>query len=150
MHTGFLTSRVRAECDVGPRGDIWTLTEDLVACWRGTRIVVARGWPTDGASIPRFAWALIGHPWDYYLPAAIVHDALYASELWSRQQADECFHDLMHSLSVRTIRLHAMYYSVRLFGGTTWRRHTPETIAHALGHLEITQHCVDPLREGAA
>lgn len=137
METGFLTKKLRAECDVGPRGDIWTLTEDLVACWKGTRIVVRSGYPTDGASIPRLAWGIIGHPWDYYLPAAIVHDALYGSEIWSRQQADECFHDLMTVLSVRTIRLHAMYYAVRMGGAFTWWSHTDESIAHAVDRKSV-------------
>lgn len=142
-----MTTQLRAECDVGPRGDIWRLTEDLVACWRGQRIVVRAGYPTDGASIPRIAWGIIGHPWDYYLPAAIVHDALYGSEIWPRQQADEAFHDLMSVLSVRKIRLHAMYYAVRAFGLFAWAGHTAESIAHARGHLTISPRCVDPLAE---
>lgn len=136
---GFETERLRAECAVGPRGDLWILTEDLVAWWRGRRIVVSRGYPTDGASIPRAAWAVIGHPWDYYLPAAIVHDALYAAEVWPRQEADACFHDLMQALSVEHFRLHAMYYAVRLFGLWAWRHHTPESIAYARAHLMIEE-----------
>lgn len=148
METGFITKKLRAECDIGPRGDEWRLTEPLVACWRGKRIEILPGYSTDGASIPKPAWSIIGHPWDYYLPAAVAHDALCAAEIWPRSQTDLCFHDLMHVLSVRVVRLHTMYYFVRVYATLfSWRGHSEEVIANAREHLIITNRCVDPALE---
>ncbi len=41
------------------------------------RYVVENGYETDGASIPRFLWSVVGHPFDvHYLNAAVIHDKL--------------------------------------------------------------------------
>jgi hypothetical protein len=40
--------------------------------------VVPAGFESDGASIPRFAWSIIGHPFkDEYCLPALLHDYLY-------------------------------------------------------------------------
>jgi hypothetical protein len=117
--------------------DLRVLTDDIVAEWGGYVIRVKRGYSTDGASIPRLAWRVIGHPWAQYLPAAIVHDILYETEVWKRDMADECFLDLMRWLEVPVLKRSAMYRAVRMFGGATWRRHTSESIANAKQYLEI-------------
>lgn len=118
--------------------DLRVLTDDLVAEWDGYVIRVKRGYSTDGASIPRLAWRLIGHPWAQYLPAAIVHDVLYEAEVWDRKMADDCFRDLMAWLEVPAIKRATMYRAVRLFGGPTWDKHTMDSIAIAREFLEIT------------
>ena len=110
---------------------------DLVVFWRGLRITITRGYSTDGASIPRPAWSVIGHPWEEYLPAAIPHDALCNSELLPRFAADLCFHDLMKSLHVNPVRLHLMFYAVRFLGWWGWLRRTDAQRNEARKHLKI-------------
>lgn len=117
--------------------DLRELTDDLTAHWSGYKIRVKAGYRTDGASIPRLAWRLVGHPWAQYLPAAIVHDILYETEVWEREMADECFHDLMQCLGVGYLRRKAMWGAVRCCGGPTWRKHTEASKADARRFLVI-------------
>jgi hypothetical protein len=117
--------------------DVRVLTDDLAAEWSGYTIRVRAGYSTDGASIPRLAWRLIGHPWGQYLPAAIVHDILYETEIWDREMADQCFRDLMQWLEVPAWRRALMYRAVRTFGGPTWAKHTEASRTIAREFLEI-------------
>ena len=49
----------------------------------GPYITVPQGFKYDGASIPRFLWPIVGHPWSgYYDQAAAVHDLLYRNVGW--------------------------------------------------------------------
>lgn len=114
------------------------LTDDLTAQWGRWQIRVREGYDTDGASIPRAAWRVVGHPFEEYEAAAIVHDVLYDSEYWVRDQADDCFHDLMRACGVGKLRAGIMYRAVRMFGGPTWKKHTEESIAEAKRFLVVT------------
>lgn len=90
---------------------------------------------TDGASIPRFFWRLIGHPMSpEYVDAAVIHDAGYLGvltwwrlngELWleenyTREEVDTLFLELLKCLGVSWWRRRAMYLAVRTFGGSGW------------------------------
>lgn len=49
----------------------------------GPYITVPQGFQYDGASIPKFLWPIVGHPWSgYYDQAAAVHDLLYRTIGW--------------------------------------------------------------------
>jgi hypothetical protein len=109
----------------------------VTAYWRGRRIRVLPGYRYDGASIPRMFWRLIGNPWEEYEAAALIHDILYDSEIWEREDADQCFRDLMEWLGVAKWRLSLMYRAVRLGGGPTWDKHTPESVYSARQFLEV-------------
>lgn len=117
--------------------DVFKLTDDLVAHWNGNRITVKAGYKSDGASIPRVAWRVIGNPFEEYLAAAVIHDILYDTEIWDRKKADECFLDLMECLGVGKIRRKLMYRAVRMFAAGTWKKHTSISIKHALKYLSI-------------
>lgn len=87
-------------------------------------VEVAPGMETDGASIPRLLWRLIGCPLrGRYAPAAIVHDALYREQPLSRRLADDLFLEMLLDLGVSRWRAWAMHRAVRLGGRAAWSRH---------------------------
>jgi len=151
MKTGFVTKKLLTEWDVGPRDDMARTACQLVVYWRGLKITIEAGYPTDGASIPKIAWSVVGHPWEEYLPAAVTHDILCNADILPRQAVDLCFHDLMHVLLptdtdgwrghvkviIKNIRLHAMYVAVRLYGFIAWWMPTDERRIIARNHLKI-------------
>ena len=112
------------------------------------RIKVPEGFVTDGASVPKLL-SNIFPPTGEYLPAAVVHDLLYrtggyifqepgVSELYkidrsdgphimSRKECDNIFKEAMEALKgsdyeVSTWKIHAMYWAVRLFGGSSFNK----------------------------
>lgn len=120
-----------------PSGDEWVLTEQYqVTVGMSHRFVCAEGMWTDGASIPRFFWRLIGHPMQLpYVKAAVIHDGGYQGRLlwydrvadeWilrtghTRKDVDDLFLALLASLGVSWWRRTAMYQAVRWFGGKHW------------------------------
>ncbi len=83
-------------------------------------IVVPKDFITDGASIPKFAWPIIGHPFGRYAQAAVLHDYLYRTHLKTKENSDNIFLEAMEVLEVpKHIRV-TMYWCVRLFGKKAW------------------------------
>lgn len=140
LELGFADTFIHLQKRVRPEGglDTMTLADDLTAYWNGQRIRVGAGYSTDGASIPRIAWRLVGNPWEEYLAAAIVHDVLYETEHFERELADRCFVDLMEWLGVAAWRRGLMYRAVRIGGGPTWNKHTAQSIDIARHYLEVS------------
>jgi hypothetical protein len=90
--------------------------------------VAPAGMLFDGASIPRSAWSLIGHPYDHrYLPAAVIHDALYQQQITSRARADSVFREALRANGVNRVRATTMWTAVRLGGGRGWREKRERT-----------------------
>jgi hypothetical protein len=103
-------------------------------------ITVKPGLPTDGASIPRWAWRVIGGPFSgLYLGPALIHDALYAAEAMDRKKQDEIFLHAMKHVGVSGWKANVMYRAVRIGGGATYKAHTPESIAHARECLKVVK-----------
>ena len=115
------------------KDETWTVCE----CWvsqlvEGRAVVVRKGLVTDGASIPRFFWRLIGHPFSLWLlPHALAHDALYAGELMSRKDCDRYLLLSMELAGVSWWRRNAVWSAVRLGGWAVWRKHTEASIEQA-------------------
>jgi len=100
-----------------------TLSALAVTTEAAGRVSVPKGFRTDGASIPRPLWPIIGHPMDpEYYPAAVVHDYLYCQQRMTRRQADCVFRELLERLGVAAWRCWAMYVGVRLGGWVGWQR----------------------------
>ena len=121
------------------------------------RIDLLPGFSSDGASIPRLLWWLIGHPFLHsYLLAAVLHDALYRSELFSRCLADRMLRKFALQLAReenrrcwleargwlrkawawrkgcwRMARCWVMWAGVRIGGRWVWMEHTPASVAEA-------------------
>jgi len=108
-------------------GKFWRLTDSLGFYTSDLErtIVAPEGFLTDFASIPRFAWPIIGHPTGAYGTAAVIHDWLYSLSTddpppMKRRKCDQIFLDGMQVLGVSWWKRTTMYSIVRLFGNGGW------------------------------
>lgn len=131
-----LQPRIRREA-----ASLAVLQEDYkVAVWLLV-VTVHAGFAYDGASIPRLAQPLVGGPWDpRRLPAATVHDWLYASHALPRWIADLVFLVILvltRGLSVW--RCLVDWLAVRRYGRQAWDSHGPEEQLQArrLGKIKL-------------
>ena len=64
-----------------------------------SKFVAPAGFVTDGASIPKVFWSIIGSPFTgKYLHGAVIHDCLYSKKHYnfiSRKYADNLFLEIM-------------------------------------------------------
>ena len=118
---------------------LWRLTETWHAALGKSRwILVEPGFRSDGASIPRILWPFVGPRFDAStFPAAFCHDALYASELLPRRDADRIFRDHLRLLGVSKARAQAYYFAVTAFGWMVWRKHTQASISAARQFVRV-------------
>ena len=94
-------------------------------------IFVPAGFKTDFASIPHWAWPVMGHPAGKHGKAAVVHDCLYqyphAGHLHkkpytrTRRRCDQLFLEGLQVLEVAWWRRTIMYSAVRIGGRGPWR-----------------------------
>lgn len=102
----------------------WKLTHTFIYDNEPIYISVPRGFVTDGASIPRIVWTLIGSPWSgRYARAAVIHDFLYHIQTTTRWEADRIFYQAMKILKVSPWRRSLMHCSVRVAGWIPWRNY---------------------------
>jgi hypothetical protein len=101
----------------------------------GELVLVPPGFISDGASIPRIAWRVVGHPFADYLESAILHDWLYSTEFFPREGCDSVFLQAMEAQEIAAWRRMAMWRAVRDWGWLTWRRHEPEQLLANLSLL---------------
>lgn len=113
---------------------------------------------SDGASIPRIAWTLIGTPEGPYYPAALLHDAGYVLKTRTRAATDWMLYEACIALMVRPhdgkgiakamrrARAHArawlIYAHVRAYGWIVWRKAPPldlatVTVRHPGKHFRV-------------
>jgi hypothetical protein len=80
-------------------------------------IVVPQGFTFDGASIPVFAWSLVGHPFlrGYRRPAA-VHDFLCRERVLSSAETHRLFYYGLRAEGVSVWKCHVLYRIVQAFG----------------------------------
>ena len=125
-------------------GTDYVLTQDFYfpATVGGWDVVVhvLPGFRTDGASIPRLLWPIFGSPYDPDIIAdAIAHDALYRGEIVPRKVADDTFRDMMEKRgAISAWKRRRIWFGVRRFGWITWLRHTPEGVAEARRHIQLS------------
>lgn len=88
------------------------------------RVVVPTDFISDGASIPRLFWAILGPPIcsEHCIPA-IVHDYLceQATDYNERVLGDAVFFKLLRDFEVPRWKRTLMYLAVRVYGRITWR-----------------------------
>lgn len=101
--------------------DTWELQRRYEVKHDGFAMQIRGGFPFDGCSIPRVLWRVFGHPLQgLALPAALVHDALYATQALPRHVADRLFYELLLANGVNRAKAWAMYQGVRLGGWAAW------------------------------
>ena len=93
------------------------------------QVTVYKGFDFDGASIPRLLWGIVGSPMtDGYQRAGCLHDALYASQLFTRDVCDFYFLEAMEADKVGYFKRYAMYWAVRAFGGSSYKNDNKEEV----------------------
>lgn len=101
--------------------DLWRTTRRLTYVAKdGSVFVVPLGFVTDGASIPRALWSLIGDPLDTYAEAAVLHDYLYRTGCVTKEHADDLLLEAMETLDVGWLTRHTIWLGVYWFGGMAW------------------------------
>lgn len=116
-----------------------TLTDTYhVKVWP-VSVWICTGFRYDGVSIPALAQPYIGGPWDpRRLPAATVHDWLYASHAVPKWVADLVFGYLLYRNGLGLWRSIADWYAVSRFGHDAWYSHGPDENAFALAQGSIS------------
>jgi len=116
----------------------WEVVQEISLIYSGYKLTIHPGYKTDGASIPRIVWDSIGHPMStHFITAALFHDILYDSEAMPREWTDEMFGRVLLESGVGKVREWLMEISVKMFGGCTWKKHTPASIEKANSYLSI-------------
>lgn len=116
----------------------YQLFENLTYTNSYYEINVLKGLITDGASIPRVLWNLIGSPFNgNYTFAAIIHDALYQSEYLERSECDKIFLDIMKESNVSFFQRYTMYSAVRSFGWLVWKKHIKEDVLNSKKFIKV-------------
>ncbi len=88
--------------------------------WEGHVLEAPVGFESDGATIPRAAWSIIGGPWNgKYIAAAVVHDVGCDTHKYSWQITGRLFYEAMVDSDVPKAQALTMYYAV-LVGGPHW------------------------------
>ncbi len=107
-----------------PEYDIRTylLLEDYSYLWNGRLISIPKHFLFDGASIPRFAWAVTYSPFDPHIAtAALIHDWIYCTHIWNRYDADALFKHVCLEHGANWIKVQAMHRTLRMVGGLPWK-----------------------------
>ncbi len=104
-------------------GEVTLMEEVSVTIHPRWTEVIPKGFKFDGASIPRFAWSVVGHPFSGKLVrGAMVHDWLYRTgSSGHRAIADAVFLHLLKEDKVAVWRRWVIYLSVRFFGRYSYR-----------------------------
>ncbi len=105
------------------------------------------GWIVDGASIPRFAWSLIGGPFEgKYRNASVIHDVACDQQARPWESVHEAFYWAMRASGVDAVQAKIMYAVVYHFGPRWPRRVQLEAIPISGVDAEIrrVQAEVDP------
>jgi hypothetical protein len=129
----------KAEPSIRAGRSLWALTRTITYTpSNGTdSITVPKGFVTDLASIPRWAWDILppDGPW---AKAAVIHDFLYYTKgtgVWdkhpttltratpyTRAEADWILRDAMRDRCVGVLSRNVIYDAVRIGGEGAWRR----------------------------
>lgn len=103
-------------------------------------IRVYAGFRTDGGSIPRISWTLLGiTPYDpRCVYSFFIHDWLYASEVILRADADAILDEVLKiKPSPSGFQRWLIWSHVRMYGWIVWNRHTDKSVIEARKFGEI-------------
>lgn len=86
----------------------------------GEVLVAFPGLEFDGASIPPYAWVLVGSPFTgKYRKAAVIHDQLCVDRQRPSKECHWIFREMLRALGVGKLRARVMYLAL-LVGGSKW------------------------------
>lgn len=121
-------------------GNEVVLEDDLAYENNDYIIRVYKGFRTDGGSIPRISWSLLGiTPYDpRCVYAFFLHDFLYQSELLSRKHADAILDEVLKiPPCCNAIQRWLIWSHVRLYGWMVWKGHSKQSITEARKFGEV-------------
>ena len=96
---------------------------ELARAYEAPGILIPAGTCSDGASIPRLLWRVIGHPFDSrWIGASINHDWRYSQGRLPREECDRLLRDEMRQTGSGKIRSQAFYSAVRAFGASHYNK----------------------------
>lgn len=122
----YVGKRSDFECSPEEWGDGIVTRTPIVFCDHNSNWwIVPRGFSTDGQSVPRPLWVIVGHPLETEsLRAACLHDRYYKKpDGRKRDQIDRMFYEALIADGVNFAEAKAKYRAVRWFGWFAWRRH---------------------------
>lgn len=89
------------------------------------KIVIPKGFITDGGSVPQFAQGIVSR-WGKASKAYVLHDYLYKQQTRSKLVCDAIFLEALQVLKVNWFQRWLIYRGVRLGGGKAFREHKRE------------------------
>jgi hypothetical protein len=97
------------------------------------QVTVKSDFITDGASIPKIFWSVVGSPLENdLLKPAIIHDGLYTANglvtimRLKRSECDKLLREMLLFNGTSKVKAYSIYYAVRLFGGSHWKKDTTD------------------------
>lgn len=137
---------------------LWVVKKDFnffLDAEQNRRVVIPRGYLTDGASVPRPFWSFVP-PWGQYGQAAVMHDWLCEYlRVWdtkeakwikiTREECDNIFNDAMRSLGVSNTTRRIMYGAVKAYShlaSVVYESYDPkkrEIEKELLSHYQLTK-----------
>ena len=97
-----------------------TISDFPLAPW-GIDALIPAGYISDGMSVPRFLWPLLGASIDSKtLGPSIAHDYLYDTHLVSRCDADTWYVSQLAHTGYGHLRTAAVWIGLRLAGASHW------------------------------
>lgn len=98
--------------------DLWeTAAEFGYVSKEGVVVIVPIGTPTDGLSIPSFAWSVVGNPFQPRpAPAAVIHDYECAIRIHSARSVHDRFYEMLRIRKFNRFRSWLYWQAVRNFG----------------------------------
>jgi hypothetical protein len=107
----------------------------------GVRWDAPKGATVDGASIPRFAWSIIGGPFEgKYRTASVIHDVACVEKKRPWETVHLAFYTAMRASGVSAIKAKIMYAAVYHFGPRWPLR---ERIRRTTSITEAQQDCIN-------
>lgn len=115
----------------------YELYEDLIYENDNYYYIIKKGFKTDGASIPSIFKILFDNYQGNYTKAAVIHDALYRSNIVSRKIADNLFLEAMKVLNVSILKRISLYLAVRFGGWFSYHSFNDDEIKKNKEFIEI-------------
>lgn len=115
----------------------WTLKEDVSFTNEHLEIIVKSGFITDGSSIPKLFWSIVGSPLeaDLLLPS-IIHDGLYTDETLPRDICDNLLREMLLLNGVSQLKANLIYSAVRMFGASHFES-DDTALEDKVQHIEV-------------
>lgn len=118
--------------------DTYMLRDELSFENSKYKVTIKPGLLTDGASIPKVFWSIIGCPLNgKYVGSALIHDGLYASHVLSKEESDLLFLDMMEDNKVALWRRKLMYWAVKFGGGSAYNSKSAKYIAETKNYVTV-------------